>query len=391
MSQSQSFNEHIQNELSRLAEAGNLRSLPHIQHEGNYVVADGKHQLNLSSNDYLGLAANPSLAEEFLETVQPGSLSFTSSSSRLLTGTFDAHEELEETLSLLFGTESALVFNCGYMANIGILPAVSNKNTLILADKLVHASIIDGIRLCTGTHIRFNHNDYVQLERLVAQNSEKHERIIIVTESVFSMDGDTADLQKLVQLKRQYPSVLLYVDEAHAVGIRGENGLGLAEEQDCIRDIDFLVGTFGKALASAGAYVVCTKEMREYLVNKMRSFIFTTAMPPINARWTNFILKKMPLLLRERAYLQKISSLLAQTIREKGYHCTSQSHIVPLIVGDSFRAKELSETFRQNGFYALPVRPPTVPEGTSRIRFSLNAQLTEEDVNRLISLIPERQ
>lgn len=386
-----SFNNYIQTELTRLTETGNLRILPCITHQGNYVVFDGRRMLNLSSNDYLGLSADNELANEFMQSARLNTSFFTSSSSRLLTGTFEAHEELENTLSRLFGTESALIFNCGYMANTGILPAVSAKNTLILADKLVHASMIDGIRLSQGTHIRFNHNDYTQLERLVAQNYEKYERIIVVTESVFSMDGDTADLQKLVQFKHSFPRILLYVDEAHAVGVRGARGLGLAEEQGCIQDIDFLVGTFGKALASAGAYIVCKKEIRDYLVNKMRSFIFTTAMPPVNALWTNFILKKTPFLQPQRARLQKISSQLIDAIREKGYVCVSDSHIVPLIVGDSFKAKKMALDFQQNGFYALPVRPPTVPEGTSRIRFSLNAQLTEEDINRLVSLTPKTQ
>ena len=161
---------------------------------------------------------------------------------------------------------------------MGILPAVSDTQTLILADKLVHASIIDGIRLSTARCIRFRHNDLVQLERLLEQHHATFRQLIIVTESIFSMDGDQADLTALVRLKKRYSNVLLYVDEAHAFGVRGLRGLGCAEETGCIRDIDFLVGTFGKAAASAGAYIACCRTIREYLVNRMRTFIFTTAL-----------------------------------------------------------------------------------------------------------------
>ena len=244
--------EYMQQELQTLKEHSNLRRLPQLTHEGRTVIADGRHMLNLSSNDYLGLAADRQLKEEFLQTLTPDTFLPTSSSSRLLTGNFGIYEELETELATLFGTETALVLNSGYHANMGILPAVSDAQTLILADKLVHASIIDGIRLSTARCIRFRHNDLVQLERLLEQHHATFRQLIIVTESIFSMDGDQADLTALVRLKKRYSNVLLYVDEAHAFGVRGLRGLGCAEETGCIRDIDFLVGTFGKAAASAG-------------------------------------------------------------------------------------------------------------------------------------------
>ena len=247
--------EYMQQELQTLKEHSNLRLLPQLTHEGRTVVADGRRMLNLSSNDYLGLAADHRLREEFLQNLTPDNFLPTSSSSRLLTGNFGIYEELETELATLFGTETALVLNSGYHANMGILPAVSDAQTLILADKLVHASIIDGIRLSTARCIRFRHNDLAQLERLLEQHHTTYRQLIIVTESIFSMDGDQADLTALVHLKKKYPNVLLYVDEAHAFGVKGARGLGCAEETGCIRDIDFLVGTFGKAAASAGAYI----------------------------------------------------------------------------------------------------------------------------------------
>lgn len=188
-------------------------------------------------------------------------------------------------------------------------------------------------------------------------------------------------------IEKSYSNVLLYVDEAHAFGVRGEKGLGCAEEQDCINDIDFLVGTFGKAIASAGAYIVCRQVIREYLINKMRTFIFTTALPPVNIQWTAWVLQHLSALQYKRTHLLRISEKLKTALTGKGYHCPSVSHIVPMIIGASEDAILQAEELQRKGFYALPVRPPTVPEGTSRIRFSLTADITEHEIDQLIALI----
>ena len=370
----------MQQELQLLKEHSNLRRLPDIVHDGRDVIVGGQRMLNLSSNDYLGLASDRRLREEFLSTLTPDTFMPSSSSSRLLTGNFTVYEKLEAELAQLFGTEAALVFNSGYHANTGILPAVSDNRTLILADKLVHASLIDGIRLSAAKCIRYRHNDMLQLGRLLEENHTEYRQIIIVTESIFSMDGDQADLPGLVQLKHKYDNVLLYVDEAHAFGVRGKQGLGCAEEADCIGDIDFLVGTFGKAAASAGAYIVCTRVIREYLVNRMRTLIFTTALPPVNIAWTVFILRKLVDMQDRREHLARISRTLREALQERGYACPSVSHIVPMIVGPSTDTVLRAEALQRHGFYALPVRPPTVPEGTSRIRFSLTAAIKEEEI-----------
>ena len=296
----------MQQELQHLEEHNNLRRLPKMVHDGRHVIVNGARMLNLSSNDYLGLASDRSLREEFLRTLTPDTFLPASSSSRLLTGNFTVYEELEAELAHLFGTEAALIFNSGYHANTGILPAVSDARTLILADKLVHASLIDGIRLSAAKCVRYRHNDLAQLERLLKEHHSAYRRIIIVTESIFSMDGDRADLQALAGLKRRYDNVLLYVDEAHAFGVRGKRGLGCAEESGCIRDIDFLVGTFGKAAASVGAYIVCRKTVREYLVNRMRTLIFTTGLPPVNIAWTLFVVRRLADMQERREHLAHI-------------------------------------------------------------------------------------
>ena len=210
--------------------------------------------LNLSSNDYLGLASGSTmpLMKDFLQetglscgTSVPEDFLLGSTSSRLLTGTFDVHSRLERALCRLSGRQSALVFGSGYHMNVGILPAVTDSSSVILADKLVHASIIDGIRLSSARSVRFRHQDMDQLESLVEKYGMECSRIVIVTESIFSMDGDLADLKRLVDIKRKHPQVMLYVDEAHAVGVRGDTGMGLAQELGVMQDIDFLCGTFG--------------------------------------------------------------------------------------------------------------------------------------------------
>lgn len=382
--------DHYAAELERLAQQGNLRVLPEGEHAGRDIVSHGRRMLNLSSNDYLGLATDGVLRGEFLRTLTAEGLDMTSSSSRLLTGNYPVYAAVEDLLARLFGREAALVFNSGYHANTGILPALADERTLILADKLVHASLIDGLRLSAGRCVRFRHQDYDQLERLVAKNQADYDRLILVVESVYSMDGDLADLPRLVRLKQAYPHVMLYVDEAHAVGVFGAHGLGLAEAQGCIADIDLLCGTFGKALASAGAYVVCSQLLRTYLVNRMRTLIFTTALPPINWQWTLLVLQHLASFADRRKRLLGLADLLRAALKAKGYDCPSESHIVPLTVGPSPDAVRLAEHLQRQGFYVLPVRPPTVPEGTARLRFSLTASMTEADIRRLIHQIPDR-
>ena len=383
----ENLEERLRSQLASLNDHSNLRQLPSIPHEERDIIVNGQRMLNLSSNDYLGLASDIELHREFLDTLTPETFLPSSSSSRLLTGNFTVYDRLEQQLAEAFGTEAALVFNSGYHANTGILPAICDARTLILADKLVHASLIDGIRLSGAKCIRFRHNEYCQLERLVEEQHSNWNSIIIVTESIFSMDGDAADLEELVHLKKRFPNVYLYVDEAHAFGIRGDNGLGCAEEQGCIPDIDFLVGTFGKSLASTGAYIVCKQVIRDYLINKMRTFIFTTALPPVNIQWTSFLLQRLPDFRSKRDTLKQTSQLLREALKQKGYDCPSVSHIVPMVTGTSSASLLKAEELQRKGFYVLPVRPPTVPEGTSRIRFSLTAAIRMEEISALINSV----
>ena len=377
----------IYQKLKAISDKGNLRKLPDIIHTGGYIEQNGRTMLNLSSNDYLGLSTDLSLRKEFLSEITPESFVPGATSSRLLTGNYPVYHLLEKRLCELYAAEAALVFNSGYHANTGILPTLATPDTLIVSDKLVHASIIDGMRLSSATVLRYRHNRYDILENILAEQSSRYRQIIIVTESIFSMDGDEADLSRLVALKHQYRNVWIYLDEAHAIGVRGNRGLGCAEEKGLLSEIDFLVGTFGKALASIGAFVICSDSVKRYLVNTMRTLIFTTALPPINLAWTLFLLNKLDHFSDHRKQLEITSRTLREQLKNHNGPIQSSSHIIPFLIGNSSDAVTISQTLQQQGFYLLPVRPPTVPEGTARLRISLTSEHTLSDIDRLLTAL----
>ena len=374
-------------QLEQLSAKNQYRSIPDLVHQGRYIMRENRKMLNMSSNDYLGLASNENLRQSFLQQYGDNFPSFTSSSSRLLTGNFPVYTDLEQLIAQCFQRESALLFNSGYHANLGILPALTTTKSLILADKLVHASMIDGIRLSQCEFFRYRHNDYEHLKSLLEKNAGKFDRTFIVTESVFSMDGDVADLNYLVQLKKQFPNTYLYVDEAHAIGVYGKNGLGIAERANVIADIDLLVGTFGKALASMGAYVVCDQILKECLINQMRPLIFSTALPPFNVAWTHFIFERLPQLSKERTHLEQLSAFLRQEVEHRTQIMPSQTCIVPYILGENDATLAKAKDLQEQGYYCLPIRPPTVPKDTSRIRLSLTADMTMDEVKQFVACL----
>ncbi len=375
---------NFKNRLSQIESDGNLRRLPSLQHQGQSICLDGgPSMLNLSSNDYLGLMCDGELQESFWEQSSQNNRHLSASSSRLLTGNFDVYTRLESKLRELYGSECALVFGSGYHANVGIVPAITSSQSLILADKLVHASLIDGIRLSDAKAIRYRHNDYEQLERLLSESAHKHDVVVIITESIFSMDGDRADLERLVALRERFSNVLLYVDEAHAVGAIGERGLGCAESLGLTHKIDILVGTFGKALASTGAYAICNKQLGNWLTNRARTLIFTTALPPLNLEWTLHVLNHIEQMSAKREHLASISRAIARAVNPSA----ESSHIIPIIVGESLAALELAEQLRTEGYLIQAVRPPTVPQGSSRLRISLSAAITNEQTEQICNVL----
>ncbi|NTU93613.1 MAG: 8-amino-7-oxononanoate synthase [Chlorobiaceae bacterium] len=387
------FEEQIVRDLELLKEKQRYRVLPDFGGGGRFIRVGGRQLLNLSSNDYLGIGADRELLAAWLaeqaDAADSGSLSFTSSSSRLLTGSHPLYGELETALAREYGTEAALVFNSGYHANTGILPALSNRHDLILSDRLNHASIIDGIRIAEAEYRRYRHADLDHLEEQLESGAGRYRQVFIVTESVFSMDGDLIDLRRLVELKKRYRAMLI-VDEAHGVGVYGDRGLGLCEALGVAGDVDILVGTFGKAFASTGAFAVMRGMFREYLVNTMRTLIFTTALPPIVLGWSLMAFRKQLGMRDERRHLLKLASMLRGELREAGFDVPGDSHIVPVLLGEDRKAVGMAAAMREAGFHALPVRPPTVPENSSRLRFSLRADLLAGDIDALADAMKRR-
>ena len=313
--------------LSELEKGANLRHFPNELSEG---IVD------FTSNDYLGIAADETLRDDFFAKHSPTELCMTSSASRLLAANQRHYLSLETCIEESYGQgRKALLFNSGYHANTGIIPALADRSGTILADRLVHASIIDGMKLSGAQFTRFPHNDFDYLEKLLEQQASKGRLAdtIVAIESVYSMDGDKADLRRLVDLKRSYPEIILYVDEAHAVGVCGPGGLGESVAQGVAAEIDILVGTFGKALASDGAYVLTGSRMKDYLINKARSLIFSTALPPAQTMWTEHTWRHMLANDTARKKLAENARMLAEIIPGG-----AASHIRPYIVGDSRKA-----------------------------------------------------
>lgn len=369
---------NIREQIDTLCRNGNYRTLrPDLAHSG---------LIDLSSNDYLGLANNKSLLDKFLQDQKKRSANpiMSSSASRLLSLHQQSYINLEQLLSNLYKRES-LVFNSGYHANSGIIPAICNKNTLIVCDKLVHASIIDGIILSRAKFVRFKHNDLNHLQDIIKKNKTEYSDILIITESVFSMDGDFCNLQELVDIKKNNPGVRLYVDEAHCFGVYGNKGLGLCEDFCVIDDIDYIIGTLGKAGASVGAFVITDNDNKNFLINTARSFIFSTMIPPFNCEWSQFIIKHIIDMNNEREHLHHISRKLNKFFISIGFPSNSNSQIVPLILKDAHKAISISQQLLDMGYIALPIRTPTVPIGTERIRFSLNSNIPDETIDRLIT------
>ncbi len=365
--------------LTELKNHSHLRDLKNFEDKDEkYIYFRGKKLLNLSSNNYLNFADNKKITEEFL-LQYGGKYSFGSASSRLLTGTLPVYSELENLLCRLYSKEAALIFNSGYHANVGIASALNQKGDVIFSDKLNHASIIDGMRLSDGKFFRYPHNDTAALENLLIRERNNFNNAIIITESVFSMDGDIADLKKIVELKKKY-NCILAVDEAHAFGVFGQSGLGVCEDSGTIGDIDLIIGTFGKSVGSIGAFAAGSKILIDFLINKSRPFIFSTAIAPINVAFTKWVIEtKFPQTKEKRKKMLTLAKKF-----------NGQSQIIPVITGDNQRTVEMCEILYNNGYFTLPIRPPTVPSGTSRIRLSLTADIEENELQILKELIDEK-
>ncbi len=377
----------IAEDLRNLQEEGLYRQMRLVAgSQGGRVVLDGREVLLLCSNNYLGLANHPALQVASILAIERYGAS--SGASRLVSGNMELHQELEARIAAFKGTERALLFSSGYAANTGIIPALVGKGDLLFSDRLNHASIVDGASLSRARLVRYPHNDLAALRRLLLETKTTGRRLI-VTDGVFSMDGDLAKLAELVALKREF-GALLMVDDAHGSGVLGATGRGSAEQCGVMAAIDIHMGTFGKAFGSFGAYAAASAELIDYLINRARSFIFSTALPPAvlaaSIAAIDLVEASEGQELRER--LAGNTLLFRTAVQSAGFDTMgSATQIVPLFVGPAETVMECSRLLLAEGVFVQGIRPPTVPAGSCRLRCTLMATHTEADLLQAVAAI----
>jgi 8-amino-7-oxononanoate synthase len=390
------FNLELTRRLDTIRQQGLLRELRRVDSpQSPRVEVGGRALLNFSSNDYLGLANEPALKEAAIRAVERYGAG--AGASRLVCGSLTPHQELDEVLATFKGTEAALSFSTGYAAAVGTICALLGKEDVIITDKLIHACFVDAARLCGATVRVFAHNDLEDLEdKLRGEEGEVrsrkvegrsgHRRVLVVTESIFSMDGDHAPLREIVALKEKYGAWLM-VDEAHATGLYGTNRRGLAEELGVSERIEVQMGTLGKALGAAGGYICGSRSLVDYLINRARTFIFSTAPVPASAAaataGVRFVQSSAGEERRQKLW-QHVASLLSTINHQPS---TNQSAIIPIMIGEEGKAVAVAATLREQGIFIPAIRYPTVARGQARLRLTLSAAHTEADLAQLVAAL----
>jgi len=359
------------------------RELDELHAQSQFRTLENLTGVNLLSNDYLGLAADPRLKEATAKAIAGASVAG-GTGSRLLSGNAPEWEQAETAFARFAGTEAALYFGSGYAANIGLLSSVLKPGDTVFSDALNHASLIDGIRLSGARKVIYPHRDLAFLEGVLRERAGAPGAKVIVTETIFSMEGDLAPVEGLLRLARAYGAALVF-DEAHATGVCGPEGRGVAAEHARAPEILAIVHTCGKALASAGAFVCGSATLRDYLINRARTFIFSTAMPPYLAGQIQAALGIARGAEDDRKHLREIAELLRRELAGRGFDCgQSSSHIVPVILGSNDAALHFATELQRAGFAVRAIRPPTVPAGAARVRFSLTSHITRERIHALV-------
>jgi glycine C-acetyltransferase/8-amino-7-oxononanoate synthase len=366
----------LSGEISSLKEKGRYRSLRRVSGpQDAEIVIDGARRLNFSSNNYLGLANHPAVVAAFVDTA--GRYGVGSGASRLICGHMDVHAELEDAVARLKGTEAALTFSSGYLANLGILSTLCGPGSTVFSDELNHASIVDGCRLARTRVEVYRHGDVSHLEELLRRSRAK--RKVVVTDGVFSMDGDIAPLPDLAEAKDRHGAMLV-VDDAHATGVLPPHGRGTADHFGLRAGVDLQMGTFSKALGTYGAYIGTTRAVVEYFINKCRPFIYNTSLPPAIAGATLAALDLLSGEPERIASLWRNQEAFREEMAARGRRTTSSTPIVPVLVGGDEQTMAVSRSLFDRGVFVHGIRPPTVPEGTGRLRLTLMATHTREMV-----------
>ncbi|MCA9407610.1 MAG: 8-amino-7-oxononanoate synthase [Candidatus Omnitrophica bacterium] len=372
------------NELEQSNLKRELRLLEGAQ--SREIVINGKRVLNFCSNDYLGLAGNLQLIQAAKESLDKEG--FGSGASRLVCGNMSAHQQLEKKMAEFKKTERCCLFSCGYMANVGIISSIFTREDIIFSDKLNHASIVDGIALSRAKYKRYPHKDMDALEQMLKAAKDFRKKGII-TDSVFSMDGDVAPLKEIVTLAKKY-QCLVMVDEAHALGVIGQDGRGLVSHLGLEEDIDIQMGTFSKAVGSYGAYCCGSKSLVEYLINKARSFIYTTGLPPAICAASLKGIEIIESDYQRRQQLWDNTYFVRGELTSAGFNTLySQTPILPILLKDSALAVEFSNRLFEEGIFVSAIRPPTVPTNSARLRLTLMATHSVKDVEYLVRKIKE--
>ena len=390
MRERDAFAYYFEQELSRLKDAGLYRHMSLIQGpQEPKVTVNGKDVILLCSNNYLGLANHPKVKEASISAIEK--YGFGSGASRLVSGNMELHEELEQRLAGFKDTEAALVFNSGYHANIGIIPALASRGNLIFSDKLNHASIVDACILSRARLIRYPHKDMDALEKLLKKNSPltTHHSPLIITDGIFSVDGDIAPLKELSELADKY-NCMLMIDDAHATGVLGESGKGTMEYFGIDNPNIIQMGTLGKALGCFGAYIVGSRKLIDYLINKARSFIYTTSLPSSVCAASIAaidIIEDEPQL---RQNLWDRIKFFRSSLVNAGFDImNSETQIIPILIGKADKTVKISNNLLDKGVFVQAIRPPTVPEGTSRLRITLMATHSWDDLKYALETIEE--
>jgi 8-amino-7-oxononanoate synthase len=377
--------DYLKEELSELSRIGRRRFLRWIEDlKGVEAIIEGREVVLFCSNDYLGISRSERFKQVVLELLERWGAG--APSSRSIAGSFLIHKELEEELSEFKGTERALLFSTGYMANLGILTSLVGEGDLILSDQFNHASIIDGARLSRAEIWVYRHRDMNHLEELLKRSG--HRRRLIVSDGVFSMEGDIAPLKDLKELSDRYGAILV-IDDAHGTGVLGKEGRGIAEHFGLLGQIDVQMGTLGKALGIMGAFVAGEAVLVEYLLNRARTFMYTTSLPPLIVGMVKEALRIMKEEPWRREKLWENTRLFREGAKRLGFKVLGETPIVPIVIGDDHLTMRLSAALFELGIYVQGIRPPTVPPGTSRLRFSISALHTKEHIEKALFALKE--
>jgi 8-amino-7-oxononanoate synthase len=372
--------------LDQIKKNGLYRKMKHLQTpQGPHIKIDGKDYLLLSSNSYLGLCNDDRLRQAALDAIEKYGVG--SGGSRLTTGSYEIHQKLEEEIAAFKGTEAALLFNTGYMANVGTISSLASKSWVIFSDRLNHASIIDGCRLSGAEIVVYDHCDMSDLARKV--QGYPNRQALIVTDGLFSVDGDIAPLPALVEIAKKN-NILLMVDDAHATGVLGPNGGGTADYFGLCDEIDISMGTLSKALASEGGFIAGKRSLIDYLVNTARSFIFSTALSPATiavARKALEIIRTEP---QRRNTLLANAAWFRAELRKAGFDVAeNEAPIISIVIGEPDLAVTFSNRLMERNIFVSAIRPPTVPEGTSRLRISMMVTHARDDLKKALNCIAE--